>query len=299
MTYEVGFVGLGRMGGNMVCNLLDKKRRVVGYDENRAVVKVLEKHGMIGSDSLEGLVDNLGKQKVIWLMIPAKAVDSVMQKLMPLLEKGDIVIDGGNSYFEDSVRRHGELKKKGIYFLDCGTSGGTEGARHGASMMIGGDKGAFKKTEQLFKDLSAENGYAYLGKPGAGHFAKMVHNAIEYGMMGAIAEGMRVMHKVSPEFGIDTKEVARVYANGSIIESKLIDWLLSGMAKEYFESLSGEVPKGETEEEMEKLDKLANMPMLRQALRMRKDARAKPSYEGRIIALLRNQFGQHRAPLKK
>ncbi|MFQ5532199.1 MAG: NAD(P)-binding domain-containing protein, partial [Candidatus Nanoarchaeia archaeon] len=196
---KIGFIGLGRMGENMVLNLLDHKHKVIGYNKSPGATKKLsKKKGFTGAYSLEEAVNKLKDQKtkVIWLMIPAgKPVTETIKKLIPLLKKGDIIIDGGNSFFRDSQRRGKMLKEKGIHFLDCGTSGGMEGARHGACMMIGGDKKVFKKVEVLFKDMCVKDGYGYMGTSGAGHFVKGIHNGIEYGMIGSIVEGMNAINK--------------------------------------------------------------------------------------------------------
>jgi 6-phosphogluconate dehydrogenase len=292
---KIGFIGLGRMGKNMVLHLLEKGHKVVAYNRSPGPIKEVAKKGAISAYSIKELIEKLPKQKIIWLMIPAgKPIDNIIKDLLPYLKKGDIIIDGGNSYFKDSIKRYNMLKKKGIHFIDCGTSGGIEGARYGACMMVGGDKSAFKKTEKLYKDMCVKNGYAYMGKSGAGHFVKMVHNAIEYGMMASIAEGMNAIKKYSKYFGTDLKEVAKVYSHGSIIEGRLIKWLYLGMNRKYFKDIKGIVPKGETEEEMEKLEKLANMPMLHEARLMRVKTRKKPSFIGKLIAVMRNEFGGHK-----
>lgn len=291
---RIGFIGLGKMGKNMVLNLLDKKHKVVVFNRSPEPVWEMEKKGAIGADSIKDMVSKLPKRKIIWLMISAgKPVDFIITELVRHLNKSDIIIDGGNSYYKDSIRRYQRLKKKGIDFLDCGTSGGISGARHGACMMIGGEPNVFKKVQVLFKDMCVKNGYGYMGKQGSGHYVKMVHNAIEYGMMGAIAEGIDTIRKQSKKFNTDLLEVAKVYANGSIIDGKLMDWLLSGMKSSGFKSISGEVPKGATEDEMTELEKSSFMPILHQARLMRINSRNKPNFRGKLIATLRNQFGGH------
>ncbi|MEA2037356.1 MAG: decarboxylating 6-phosphogluconate dehydrogenase [Nanoarchaeota archaeon] len=291
---RIGFIGLGRMGKNMVLNLLEKKHQVVAYNRSSKKVKSVVRYGAEGAYSINELVSKLPAQKVIWLMIKSgKPVDLLISKILPFLKKGDIIIDGGNSYFKDSIRRYSYLKKKGISSLDCGTSGGMSGARYGACMMIGGDKAVFKKVERLFKDMCVRRGYGYMGNSGAGHFVKMVHNGIEYGMMGAIAEGMDTIRNHNPKFKTSLKKAAEVYANGSIIEGKLMNWLLTGMNSSDFKAIKGEVPYGETEDEMKKLEGISGMKILRQARLMREGTRKKASYMGKIIATLRNQFGGH------
>ena len=216
----------------------------------------------------------------------------MIASLLPHVKKGDIIIDGGNSYFEDSIRHYNELKKKGIYFLDCGTSGGMGGARHGACMMVGGDKEIFQKVEVLFKDMCVKEGYGYMGTAGAGHFVKMVHNGIEYGMMQAIAEGMQAVKNAS--FGTDVKTAINVYAHGSIVQSRLVDWLKEAYAEGLVDKVEGTVPKGETEEESEQLEGLAEMPVLHTARLERVETRKKPSYAGKLLAAMRFKFGGHK-----
>ncbi|MAF36552.1 6-phosphogluconate dehydrogenase (decarboxylating) [archaeon] len=289
---KIGFIGLGRMGGNMVLRLLETGHTVVANNRSPEPTKAVMRKGAIGSNSIDELITKLPKKKIIWLMVPAgDVVDSLIKQIIPLLKRGDIIIDGGNSYYKDSIRHAKALKKKGIKFLDCGTSGGIEGARHGACMMVGGEKKVFTQVEKLFKDLCVKDGYGYMGASGAGHFVKMVHNGIEYGMMSAIAEGMNAIDKQN--FKTDLKIVAKVYANGSIIEGRLMKWLLKGMDRPYYNKIPGTVPQGETEKEMELLEKLVPMPVLKQARLTRVKTRKNPSLIGRIIAVMRNEFGGH------
>ena len=297
---KIGFVGLGRMGYNMVLNLIEQGDEVVVYNRSPKNTRSLaKKKGVVGSFSLEEMVGGLRGRKVIWLMISAgKPVEEVLKDLVPLLKRGDIIIDGGNSNFKDSIKRYFELKKEGINLLDCGVSGGILGARNGASMMVGGNKKIFEKVEKLFRHMCVKDGYGYMGKTGSGHFVKMVHNGIEYGMMGAIAEGVTAVRDYPLK--IDFKKAIKVYANGSIIESKLMSWLLDSYDKKgYLNSISGEVPLGETEKEMEDLEKIAKMDILRQARKMRVETRKKPSYAGKLISAIRNQFGGHAVNKKK
>lgn len=290
---KLGFIGLGRMGLNMVFNLIDSKHQVVAYNRSPDPTKEAANHGAIPVFSLKDFIDKLPSQKIIWIMIKSgQSVDDMITQIVPLLKEGDIIIDGGNSYFEDSKRRYAELKKKGIDFLDCGTSGGLEGARHGACMMVGGDKEIFQKVEILFRDMCVKEGYGYMGSAGAGHFVKMVHNGIEYGMMQAIAEGMQAI-KNAP-FGTDVKTALAAYAHGSIVQSRLIDWLKEAYEEGLVDKVEGTVPKGETEEEMEKLEGLAQMPVLHTARMMRVQSRSRPSYAGKLLAAMRFKFGGHK-----
>jgi 6-phosphogluconate dehydrogenase len=296
---KFGFIGLGRMGMNMVLNLVDHKHRVVVYNRSPNKVKKAVRKGAVASYSLQEMVDKLPQRKVIWLMIKAgKPVDTVIKQLIPMLKRGDTIIDGGNSYYKDSQRRYNMLKKKGIQYLDCGTSGGMSGARYGACMMIGGDSTVFKRVEVLFKDMCVKKGYGYMGKSGAGHFVKMVHNGIEYGMMGAINEGFLAIEKYKKTFGTQMKTVAQVYAHGSIIESRLMTWLYDSYTqKGYLEKIACAVPKGETEEEMHLLEGLAKMNVLHTARLMRKRSR-KDGMCTKLVAAMRNQFGGHKVKKK-
>ncbi len=297
---KIGFVGLGRMGKNMVYNLLDHKHEVVAYNRNATELEDAKQKGVVPAYTLEELVSKLETPRVVWLMITAKAVDEVIEKLIPLLSKGDLIIDGGNSYFEESKRRHAYVSSKGLEYLDIGTSGGMEGARNGACMMIGGKKEVFQRVEPAIRDMCVPNGYGYMGLGGAGHFVKMVHNGIEYGMMAAMAEGIAAIQDKSNDFGIDMNTVVKTYAHGSIIESRLMSWLeKSYFTQGYMDSLEGTVPPGETESEMENLTKLYPMKILESSLDMRRATRAKPSLEGKVNAALRNQFGGHAVVSKK
>jgi len=301
MKKEIGIIGLGRMGSNMVLNLLDKKWKVTGYNRSQKKTKELTKKSMKPSFSLEEFSSKLPQKKVIWIMIKSgKPVDQIIKKLLPYLRKGDIIIDGGNSFYENSIKRYKFFKKKGIHFIDCGVSGGLEGARKGACMMVGGEKKIFDHIKNLFKDLTVKDGFGYMGKPGAGHFVKGIHNAIEYGMMGALNEGFEALKRNKKKFGTNLKEVAKVYNNGSIIEGRLTNWLYDAFKKPmYLDEISCEVPEGETEKEMKKLEKVGGkMPILRQAHLMRKRSR-KDGVCGQIISALRNEFGGHKTIQKK
>ena len=294
MQTELGFIGLGRMGLNMVTLLVEKGYRVVGYNRSEEPRKVAQEIGVDIATSFEELVHSLVTPRVVWLMVPSAAVDSVLQELIPLLDEGDTVIDGGNSFYKDSIRRHEELKGQRINFLDVGTSGGMQGARLGASIMIGGDINVFSKNEHIFKALAAQDGYARVGNEGAGHFVKMIHNGIEYGMMGAIAEGITVLHEHEAEFGIDLKEVFKPYEHESIITSKLVSWLREAYDEGQIDAIKGEVPKGETEFEMEHITNIGEVRVLEAALAQRKQTREQESYLGKLVAAMRNQFGGHK-----
>ena len=294
---KTGFVGLGRMGSNMVLNLLSKKYKVVVYNRSpESTRRIAKKRGVVPTFDLKEFTGEISRPRIIWMMIKSgKPVDDAIKSLLPWLDGGDVIIDGGNSFFSDSQRRHEALKSKGIGFLDCGVSGGLEGARHGASMTIGGDKKVFLKSESLFRDLSVKGGYGHVGKSGAGHFAKTIHNGIEYGMTGSIAEGFEALEKCRKKFGLDVKETARIYGRGSIISGRLITHLNDVFEKSgRLKKISCHVPKGETEDAIKEIEKISEMPVIRQARLERAGTRTgEKDFCGRIISALRNQFGGH------
>jgi 6-phosphogluconate dehydrogenase len=227
-------------------------------------------------------------------MVPQQAVDSVLADITPHLEKGDTIIDGGNSPYKESIRRHKEIEALGINFLDAGVSGGPAGARYGACIMVGGSRELYEKYEALFKDLTVTNGYAYVGEGGAGHFVKMVHNGIEYGMMQSIAEGFEVLKK-SP-LGIDVLKSSELYEHGSVIESRLVTWL-SGAYRKFGPDLAS---SGEGQWTVDAAHELGvPVPIIEGSLNFRKESVEHPSYTGKILSALRNQFGGHDAQQKK
>lgn len=286
MKKEIGFVGLGKMGKPMVQRLRKKGWDVVSFD--------MKVKGTVSS--IEEMVQKLKRPRIIWLMVPSgKPVDEVAWKLTGLLEIGDIVIDGGNSFFKDSVRRASKLKKKGISYLDIGISGGPVSIKQGRfAIMVGGEKRVYARVRPLYKDLS-DTPSGYLGKSGAGHFAKMVHNGIEYGMMQALAEGFAVLRK-SP-FRFRLYDVADVYSQNSIITSRLVSWLKQGF-KEYGEGLSkasGSVAHtGEGEWTVKTAKELkVKIPVIKGAFDFRIRSKNSPSFTGRILSTLRAVFGGH------
>ncbi len=293
---KLGYYGLGKMGSNMVQRLLEKKHDVVACNRSREPIDAVAKKGATPAYDAEELVKKLKKPRVIWLMVSNAAVDAVLLDLVPLLEEGDTMIDGGNSLYTESIRRSQELSERGIDFLDVGTSGGPSGARNGACLMIGGKKESFKKFEPLFKDLAAKDAYGYMGKSGAGHFVKMIHNGIEYGMMQAIAEGFSIMN-VPSDFNLDLAEVARIYNRQSVIESRLTQWLAKAYQEEgtSLASISGEV--GASGEGQWTVDAAREMdipaPVISAALEFRKQSKGNPTYTGKILSALRGQFGGH------
>lgn len=295
MNKKIGYIGLGKMGKNMVLQLLENKWDVVVYDRSSESVKEIERKGAKGAYFIKEIVDGLDSPRLIWLMVPHKAVDSVLKELVLILENGDIIIDGGNSNYRQSMRRARELKEKNIKFMDAGVSGGPVGARNGACIMVGGEKELFKNYEELFKDISAPGAYAYMGQSGAGHFVKMVHNGIEYGMMQAIGEGMEVLKK--SDFNLNLTKVADIYNHKSVIESRLVAWLKNAFEEygEDLEEISGKVShSGEGFWTVETAKKLGiSTPIIEGSLKFREESQKNPSYIGQVISALRNQFGGH------
>ena len=228
-------------------------------------------------------------------MVPYQAVDNVIAGLLPFLSKGDTLVDGGNSPYKESIKRARELEKQGIAFLDAGVSGGPAGARCGACIMIGGKKEVFQRYETLFQDLSVENGYGYMGNAGAGHFVKMVHNGIEYGMMQAIAEGFAVMQ--SSPLSLDLVKIADVYNHKSVIESRLVSWLKEALGQygDALQGISGSVDyTGEGDWAVEAAKELGiPVPVIEQSLAFRVESHRTPSYTGQLLSAMRHQFGGH------
>lgn len=295
MQKELIFIGLGRMGRGMAEHLTENDYTVHGYDVSEEMRLEAVSSGIVVHQTLTEAVAAMHGRKIVWLMVPSKFVDVILDEIIPQLQPNDIVIDGGNTFFKDTVRRGDALSAKKINFIDCGTSGGTRGARHGASLMVGGDTEVVKDIEHIFHTLAAPNAYAHLGKTGAGHFIKMVHNAIEYGMMGAIAEGMSYIEDHQEEFAINNiDDIFKPYQNGSVIESSLVHWLADAYhTKGYLENIAGEVPRGETEEEMEYIITSGKTPVLAASVQQRKDTRNCPSRIGTLLSAMRNQFGGH------
>lgn len=292
---QIGMIGLGKMGANLSLNLMEHNHAVVAFDVNKEAVKTLEEQGAVGAHSIEELVKKLEKPKVAWVMVPAgELTEKVINELQGLLDEGDIIIDGGNSKYQDSVRRAEKAHQKGIHFFDVGTSGGMEGARNGACMMIGGDKEAFAHIEPIFKDINVEKGYLYAGDAGSGHFLKMVHNGIEYGMMQAIAEGFDVLEK--SQFDYDYEAVARVWNNGSVIRSWLIELMERAFSKDpRLDDIRGVMhSSGEGKWTVESaLDLQVPTPVIALSLMMRYRSLEDDTFTGKVVAALRNEFGGH------
>lgn len=294
---DIGIVGLGKMGFELALNMKDQGLKVVATNRSPEKVNEIRNEGVHGVDSIEELVFAFGEnRRVIWLMVPAgKAVDDNIDALIPLLRKGDIIIDGGNSNFNDSIRRHGYLKEKGIDFLDVGTSGGTSGARNGACLMVGGEPEPAGYVEPMLKKLAVDDGYGYFGEPGSGHYVKMIHNGIEYGMMQAIGEGFDILK--ASEFNLDFELVSKVWSNGSIIEGLLMRLMHEAFKNDpTLDSIVGKVDaSGEADWTVQESIRLkVSAPVITQSLFTRFKSKDEERFSEKSVAALRNQFGGHK-----
>ncbi|MGR6003850.1 phosphogluconate dehydrogenase (NAD(+)-dependent, decarboxylating) [Bacillus cereus] len=291
---QVGLIGLGKMGLNLGKNLMDHKHEVATFDLNASAVEEMKEYGATGTSSLSELVQSLQTPRILWVMVPHAVVDSVIDEVTPLLSKGDILIEAGNSHYKESIRRYEQLKKDGIHFMDAGTSGGMEGARNGACYMIGGDQEAWDIVEPIFRDTAVENGFLYAGKAGSGHFLKMVHNGIEYGMMVAIGEGFEILEK--SEFDYDYEKVSRVWNNGSVIRSWLMELTENAFSKDAkLDEIKGVMhSSGEGKWTVETaLDLQTATPVIAMSLLMRYRSLDNDTFTGKVVATLRNEFGGH------
>ncbi|TVQ09098.1 MAG: decarboxylating 6-phosphogluconate dehydrogenase [Bacteroidetes bacterium] len=292
---EIGFVGLGKMGFNMVQRLLKDDHQVVAWDPSEDTVREIEKLGAIAADSLQDLTEKLPAEKVVWLMVPAgKPVDENLDALLGLLNKNDIIIDGGNSYWKETQQRAEKAALKDIQFLDCGTSGGVWGLQNGYSLMYGGDKKAAEYVEPIFKSLAPANGYVYCGVSGTGHMVKMVHNGIEYGMMQAYAEGFEILEKAP--YDIDIAKVADAWQYGSVVRSWLLELAVNALKEDpQLEQLEPYVQdSGEGRWTVQTaIDFDVPAHVITASLFARFQSRQKDSFAMKMLAALRNQFGGH------
>src|SRR5215469_12739124 len=330
---QLGMIGLGRMGANLVRRLMRDGHRCVAYDVNEEAVKGLEAEGAVGALSLADFVSKLDKPRNIWIMVPAGIVQQTLDQLMPLLEADDVVIDGGNSYYRDDISRARALRPLGIHYVDVGTSGGVWGLERGYCLMIGGDDAAFTRLQPLFLSIApgegtveptpgrppgsmASQGYLHCGPNGAGHFVKMVHNGVEYGMMAAIAEGLSIiksadigLHQAEidaetaplrdPEdyqYDIDVADVAEVWRRGSVISSWLIDLTSAAFAKSPdLADFSGRVSdSGEGRwTVLAAVDEGVPVPVISASLYQRFESRDNGAFTGKILSAMRSEFGGH------
>lgn len=292
---QIGLIGLGRMGFNLALNMRDNGHKVVCFNRSKEKVEDAIKEGLDGAFSIEELVNKLEGRKVVWLMLPAgELIDNMIETLIPLLNKNDIIIDGGNSNYKDTLRRYEYLKSKGIDFVDVGTSGGTDGARNGACTMIGAEDDVFSYIEDVLRDISVENGYLHCGKNGSGHFVKMVHNGVEYGMMAAIGEGFEILEQ--SRFDFDFEKVAKVWNHGSVIRGWLMELTQSAFSKDpKLDKIKGVMySSGEgLWTVQEALESKVPATIITQALLMRYRSEQEDALTGKVVAALRNEFGGH------
>lgn len=292
---KIGFIGLGKMGLNMVHRLLNDKHHIVVYNKSKEPIKEAEKLGAVATNSVEELIGKLEGRKVIWLMVPSgRPVDENIEIILSHLKKDDIIIDGGNSYFKESQQRAKLCAQKGINYIDCGTSGGVWGLKEGYCLMYGGNKNAVDFCEPIFKTLAPENGYLYCGESGAGHFVKMVHNGIEYGMMQAYAEGFEILEK--SEFNIDLKAVSNVWQYGSVVRSWLLELAHLALTDDpKLEKIKGFVQdSGEGRWTVQTaIDLGVPAHIITSSLFNRFQSRQEDSFAMKMLAALRNEFGGH------
>jgi 6-phosphogluconate dehydrogenase len=330
---QLGMIGLGRMGANLVRRLMRDGHRCVAYDVNPAVVKSLAAEGATGAESLADFVAKLDKPRNIWIMVPAGLVDATLEQLKPLLEADDVVIDGGNSYYRDDITRAKDLKAYGVHYVDCGTSGGVWGLDRGYCLMIGGEDAAVERLSPIFLTIApgkgmaeptpglkaggtAEQGYLHCGPNGAGHFVKMVHNGVEYGMMAAIAEGLSIIKhadvglhqdeidaETTPlrdpwayQYTIDPGEVAEVWRRGSVVSSWLVDLTAAAFAKSHdLSDFSGRVSdSGEGRwTVLAAVDEGVPASVIAASLYERFESRDLGAFTGKILSAMRSEFGGH------
>ena len=295
---DLGIIGLGRMGANMAHRLIAGKHHVIGFDPNEAARKRIEDKGGDSAASLDQLIKKLKSPRVLWLMIPAgETVDKTLNSLIPLLQEGDTIVDGGNSNYKDTQRRAVMLAVKKIEYVDCGTSGGVWGLAEGYSMMIGGDKAAVENLRPIFETLAPakDRGWGHVGPAGSGHFTKMIHNGIEYGMMQAYAEGFSIL-KHKSEFKLDLHQIAEIWREGSVVRSWLLD--LTALALKENPSMDGIAPYVDDSGEgrwtvAEAIDLNVPAPVITHSLIERLRSREKESFSDKLLSAMRNEFGGH------
>lgn len=305
MIHQIGFIGLGRMGKNMVLRLIEQQVWVVGYNRTQGVtegfVKEASSNYFFPAYEIASLVTKLQSPKVIFLMVPnGQPVDDMIAQLLAAgVSAGDTIIDGGNCFYKDSMRRHGELKAKGIHFIDCGTSGGLEGARNGACLMLGGDEEVINKLDWLWKSIATPDGYTYFGPAGAGHFVKMVHNGVEYGMNQAIGEGFEILEK--GPYTLDFPKIAQNWSHGSVVRGWLIELLAKAMKSDpRLVEYEGKVGGGQTGTWTVEAAKEfgVEVSVLEDALKAREKSQAHPTFAGKVVSALRAGYGGHKEEKK-
>ncbi len=293
---SIGLVGLGKMGGNIALRLLSRGYKLSVYTSKRDKIKRFGKLGTFATDSMQAFLKNLARPRIVWLMLPAGQVtEDCIAKLSAMLSKGDIVIDGSNSRYTNAIKDYDLLKKKGIYYLDAGCSGGPSGALNGMCIMTGGDKAVYKRLETLFEDLSVKDGCLYVGPAGSGHFVKMVHNAIEYGMMQSLAEGLELVWQ-GPYENLDLAAIAHLWDNGSVIRGYMIELAERALSKDpKLKSIAPYVEDtGEGRWAIEAaIDHDVPFTVISHALFERMRSRSDYRFSNRVLAALRHEFGGH------
>jgi len=292
---ELGIIGLGRMGANMTERLLRGGHKLITYDRSPEAIQRCVDKGAFGAHSLADFVKQVSLPRVIWLMVPSgEPVDLTIEQLLPSLLENDIIIDGGNSHYKDSIRRADKLKQLGIHFVDAGTSGGIWGLQEGYCLMIGGEKAIVEQLEPIFKTLAPENGFAHVGASGAGHFAKMVHNGIEYGMLQAYGEGFEMLK--ASQFEFDLGKISHLWNQGSVVRSWLLELAENAFQKDpQLSSIKGYVEdSGEGRwAVLEAVEREIPASVLTLSLFARYASRQEDSFSAKVIAALRNEFGGH------
>jgi len=301
---QIGMIGLGKMGMNMAQRLIRGGHRVVGNARSEETIREAEAIGVVGAYSVEELVGSLSTPRVVWVMVPAGEVtESVIHSLIPLLSRDDIIIDGGNSNYKDSVRRAAELADYGLHFVDAGTSGGIWGLSEGYSLMVGGEEQVVEFLQPIFETLApaSDQGWGRVGPAGAGHFTKMVHNGIEYGMMQSFAEGFEIL-KAKKEFALDLHQISRIWQRGSVVRSWLLDLIVNVMAEdpslEDIEAYVADSGEGRWTV-LEAIDLDLSAPVITAALQRRIRSRQEEPYSDKLVAAMRNQFGGHAVKKKE
>ena len=295
---DIAMIGLGKMGANMTTRLLGKGHRVVAFDVKEEAVRTAEAGGAVGARTLDEAVGKLSAPRAVWVMVPAgKPTDDTVAALAERLSPGDVVVDGGNSNYKDTMRRAAALKEKGLHFVDVGTSGGVWGLSEGYSMMVGGEEAAVERLRPILEALApaSDMGWGRVGPGGAGHFVKMVHNGIEYGLMQAYAEGFGLM-KRKDEFGLDLGQIAEIWRHGSVVRSWLLDLTADALAKNPgLDGIAAYVPdSGEGRwTAIEAIETGVSLPVITMALQNRFRSREEAPFGDKLLAAMRNQFGGH------
>lgn len=298
---KIGLVGLGKMGLNIAMNLIRNDVEVIGYDVSTENMMLAQKQGVVATSALAEVIAKLEVPRIVWLMLPSGAITNhTLKDITAMLAPGDIVIDGGNSFYKDSIANNEVAKQRGIHFFDVGTSGGISGALNGGNFMIGGNKGIFEKIEWIFQKIAQKDGYLYTGLAGSGHYLKMVHNGIEYGMMQAIAEGFDLLEH-SP-YDYENEKVANLWNHGSVVRSWLMELAVHAFKEDpKLEQIKGVMySSGEGKWTVEEaLDRQVAIPVIATSLMMRYRSLENDTFTGKVVASLRKGFGGHEVASKK